>query len=187
MGVRQTHLAKKLGMSPQQLNNIFNREKASRYLPEIAKILGINESELEWGIQESVRLVQIVEDTDLTSLVDESIHVDELMAVVLKSCPSIVEHDYWYFAYQLSKSINIQIIKNDLLIFSTFLPLKEKFNGQVGIAYLQSTKSIFVGTVKFNADQNSLTIINEDGAYFFNKGDEILGVAICFNRKLQGV
>ncbi|KTD32187.1 hypothetical protein Lnau_3098 [Legionella nautarum] len=178
-GIKQVHLAKKLGISPQHLNKILaKKQEKSQYLPKIAEILGMEESLVEF---DKIINIPILTEKFIKSLSDGLSSFEDLKHLTFKTWPSIISDEYYFFGYELTECINSQIIKDDLLIFSTLLPID--MAGKIGIAFIKNKKLIFIGKLKYN--QKNLVIYNENDCFDFRKGDQLLGVAIYLERKIE--
>jgi transcriptional regulator with XRE-family HTH domain len=179
-GIKQIHLAKKIGISPQHLHKILKNQEGSQYLPKIAEILGMDESWLETG---NIRSIQILTEDDIKSLSDGSVLFDELSRVILKFWPSVIQKDYYIFGYELTENISTQFLKNDLLIFSSCLPLD--MTGKIGLAYIQKKSIVFTGKIKYN--HKALIIYNEHDCFKITSGDLLFGIAIYLERNMGDI
>lgn len=178
-GIKQVHLAKKLGISPQHLNKIFARNQdKSQYLPKIAEILGISRT---FGGLSNVKSIPLLNDNMLKSLSDGTVVFENLERAALKSGPPNIQEDYYFFYYELAENINSKLFKNDLLIFSTSLPCD--MTGRVGITYIQHRALIFTGMLKYN--QKKIMIYNEHDCFEFKMGDQLIGVAVHLERNIE--
>lgn len=179
-GIKQAHLAKKLGISPQHLNKILtkNQEK-SQYMPKMAEILGMDESFLETG--SNIKPIPILTENDLRSLADTSVLFDDLTHAVSKSWPSSIRENYYFFGYELTANISSRYFKHDLLIFSSSIAFD--MTGRIGIAYIKETASIFIGTLKYN--KKTITIYNEHDCFEFKLGDLLFGVGVHLERNIE--
>lgn len=177
-GIKQVHLAKKLGISPQHLNKILAKgQDKSQYLPKIAEILGLEKTLIG---STDIRLIPILTENTLKSFADGSILFEELEKSS-KSWPSNIQEDYYFFGYELTQNINSQLLKNDLLIFSSSIPFD--MTGLIGIAYIKDRALIFTGTLKVN--QKTILIYNEHDCFEFKTGDLLIGIAIFLERNIE--
>ena len=178
-GVKQVHLAKKLGISPQHLNKILAKNQdRSQYLPKIAEILGLDA--ISAGLN-NITSIPILSEKALKSLVKGSILFEELEQTTDQSWPSTVQEDYYFFGYRLVENINSQLFKNDLLIFSSSLPCD--MTGRIGLAFIEDKGLIFIGTLKYN--RKTIMIYNERDCLEFKIGDQLIGIAVHLERNIE--
>lgn len=178
-GIKQVHLAKKLGISPQHLNKILAKSQdKSQYLPKIAEILGLDAISVE---SNNIKLLPILTENSLKSLSDGSTLFEELEQNTVKSWPSNIQEDYYFFGYKLVENINSQLFKNDLLIFSSSLPCD--MTGRIGIAYIKDRALIITGTLKYNG--KTIIIYNERDCFEFKIGDQLIGIAVYLERNIE--
>lgn len=177
-GIKQIHLAKKIGLSPQHLNKILKSQTGSQYLPKIAEILGMDESWLETG---GIKSIQILADNDLISLSDGTVSFEDIHRVIFKFWPSVIQKDYYIFGYELKENISSKFFKNDLLIFSSSIQLD--MTGKIAIAYIKRKSQIVIGRIK--QYQKTITIYNENDCFEFEKGDLLFGLAMYLERNIE--
>lgn len=178
-GVKQVHLAKKLGISPQHLNKILAKNQdRSQYLPKIAEILGLDA--ISAGLN-NITSIPILSEKTLKSLAKGSILFEELEQMTVQSWPSTVQEDYYFFGYRLVENINSQLFKNDLLIFSSSLPCD--MTGRIGLAFIEDKGLIFIGTLKYN--RKTIMIYNERDCFEFKIGDQLIGIAVHLERNIE--
>lgn len=178
-GVKQVHLAKKLGISPQHLNKILAKNQdRSQYLPKIAEILGLDA--ISAGLN-NITSIPILSEKTLKSLAKGSILFEELEQTTVQSWPSTVQEDYYFFGYRLVENINSQLFKNDLLIFSSSLPCD--MTGRIGLAFIENKELIFIGTLKYN--RKTIMIYNERDCFEFKIGDQLIGIAVLLERNIE--
>lgn len=178
-GIKQVHLAKKLGISPQHLNKILakNQDK-SQYLPKIAEILGLEPTSV--GLN-NIKSIPILTASTLRSFSDGTIAFEQLEQSTFKSWPSNIQEDYYFFCYELVENIHSQLVKNDLLIFSSSLPCD--MTGRIGIAFIKDKALIFIGTLKYNG--KTIIIYNEQDCFEFQTGDQLIGIAVHLERNIE--
>lgn len=188
-GIKQVHLANKLGISPQHLNKILAKnQEGSRYLPRIEAILGMQENQAE---QDEFIKIPILAAEDLISLADESIQFDELVSVMFQSwsgnLPQEHNENHNFFGFQLLEALNSRILKEDLLIFSS--NIAQDLTGHIGIAFIKAQSCIVVGKLKNNGQSHgpSITLYNESLCVDLTPEDRLLGVAILLERKLKNL
>lgn len=178
-GVKQVHLAKKLGISPQHLNKILAKNQdRSQYLPKIAEILGLDS--ISAGLN-NITSIPILSEKSLKSFATGSISFEELEQATLQLWPSIVQEDYCFFGYRLVENINSQLFKNDLLIFSSSLPCD--MTGRIGLAFIEDKGLMFIGTLKYN--RKTIMIYNEKDCFEFKLGDQLIGIAVHLERNIE--
>lgn len=178
-GVKQVHLAKKLGISPQHLNKILAKNQdRSQYLPKIAEILGIESISIG---SINIQSIPILVENTLKSLAKGSKSFEELEQTTVHSWPSNIQEDYYFFGYKLAENINSQLLKNDLLIFSSLLPCD--MTGRIGIAFIKDKGLIFIGTLKNH--RKAIVIYNERDCFEFKKDDQLIGVAVHLERNIE--
>ncbi|MBA2710141.1 MAG: helix-turn-helix transcriptional regulator [Tatlockia sp.] len=178
-GIKQVHLAKKLGISPQHLNEILSKNQDnSQYIPKLAKILGFEQPIVEL---DNIKNIPILSEPYLKFLSEGSISFEDLNHIVFKSWPSIIKEDYYFFGYELRENLNSEIIKNDLLIFSTYIPCD--ITRKIGIAFINDMMLIFTGKLKYN--QKIIVIYNEHKSFEFKIGDQLLGTAVYLERNIE--
>lgn len=178
-GVKQVHLAKKLGISPQHLNKILAKNQdRSQYLPKIAEILGLDV--ISAGLN-NITSIPILSEKALKSLAKGSILFEELEQKTVQSWPSTVQEDYYFFGYRLVENINSQLFKNDLLIFSSSLPCD--MTGRIGLAFIKDKGLIFIGTLKYN--KKTIMIYSERDCLEFKIGDQLIGIAVHLERNIE--
>lgn len=177
-GIKQVHLAKKLGISPQHLNKILAKNQdRSQYLPKIAEILGLDA--ISAGLN-NITSIPIVSEKTLKSLAKGSILFEALEQTTAQLWPSTVQEDY-FFCYRLVENINSQLFKNDLLIFSSSLPCE--MTGRIGLAFIEDKGLIFIGTLKYN--RKTIMIYNERDCFEFKIGDQLIGIAVYLERSIE--
>lgn len=119
-GIKQVHLARKLGVSPQHLNKILSRnQERGQYMSKMAALLGMD----EFSVPSITRLIPLFIESDLKSLASNATSFDNLAEVAIRSCPSFIPDDHACFGYALTENISSHCLKQDILIFSTRLPL----------------------------------------------------------------
>jgi transcriptional regulator with XRE-family HTH domain len=178
-GIKQAHLAKKLGISPQHLYKILNKnQEKSQYLPKMAEILGLDESLFE---KSNIKSIQLLTENDLISLADGSVLFEDLNRVVFKSWPSFIKKDYYFFGYELIENIGSRFFKQDLLIFSSSIPMD--MTGRIGIAFIKKTASIFTGILIYN--KKTIIIYNERQYIELSAGDLLFGVGMHIERNIE--
>lgn len=178
-GVKQVHLAKKLGISPQHLNKILAKNQdRSQYLPKIAEILGLDS--ISAGL-DNITSIPILSEKALKSFARGSILFDELQQTTEQSWPSTIKGDYYFFGYRLVENINSQLFKNDLLIFSSSLPCD--MTGRIGLAFIEDKGLIFIGTLKYN--RKTIMIYNERDCLEFKIADQLIGIAVHLERNIE--
>lgn len=176
-GIKQAHLANKLGVSPQHLNKILTKgQRKNQYMPQIAKILGMDDPE-----KPPVKTIPILTENDFKSLLVNVALFEEINSAVAKSWPSFIREDYYFFGYELTENSSSKLIKDDLLIFSSCIPLN--ITGRIGIALIKETSSIFIGPLKNN--KKTITIYNEHDCIEFKSGDLLLGIGIHLERNIE--
>lgn len=180
-GVKQAHLAKKLGISPQHLSKILERNsKKGQYIPKMAKILGISFDSSEEGKTESIA---VFSSKELISLADNTEQFETLDKIAIEHWPDIPYHSYYRFGYQIQDYINTELRINDIVIFSTCIPLNLK--NKIAIAFIKEKSLIFIGRVKYN--QKEIIIYNDSDCFSFSSGDMLLGVAVSLERNLENM
>jgi transcriptional regulator with XRE-family HTH domain len=178
-GIKQVHLAKKLGISPQHLNKILAKgQDKSQYLPKIAEILGLDNTLIS---SDNIKSISILSEHTLKSLSDGSILFEELKQSISEAWPSNRQEDYYFFGYELIENINSQLLRNDLLIFSSLLPCD--MTGRIGIAFIKDKSLIFTGMLKHN--QKTIMIYNEHDCIEFKPEDQLLGIAVLLERNIE--
>jgi transcriptional regulator with XRE-family HTH domain len=178
-GIKQVHLAKKLGISPQHLNKILAKNQdRSQYLPKIAEILGLDA--ISAGLN-NITAIPILSEKILKSLAKGSISFEELEQTTIQSWPSTIQEDYYFFGYRLVENINSQLFRNDLLIFSSSLPCD--MSGRIGLAFIEDKGLIFIGTLKYN--RKTITIYNERDCFEFKAADQLIGIAVHLERNIE--
>lgn len=178
-GIKQVHLAKKLGISPQHLNKILAKgQDKSQYLPKIAEILGLDNTLIS---SDNIKSISILSEHTLKSLSDGSILFEELKQSISEAWPSNRQEDYYFFGYELIENINSQLLRNDLLIFSSLLPCD--MTGHIGIAFIKDKSLIFTGMLKHN--QKTIMIYNEHDCIEFKPEDQLLGIAVLLERNIE--
>lgn len=179
-GIKQVHLAKKLGISPQHLNKILAKgQDKSQYLPKIAKILGLADN--TWISSANIKSIPILNEHVLKSLSDGSILFEELEQRISEFWTFNKQEDYYFFGYALTENINSQLLRNDLLIFSSLLPCD--MTGRIGIAFIKDKSLIFTGMLKHN--QKTIMIYNEHDCIEFKPEDQLIGVAVLLERNIE--
>lgn len=178
-GIKQAHLAKKVGISPQHLNKILakNQDK-SQYLPKIAEILDL---ETISGGSHTIKSIPILVENTLKSLAKGSLSFEDLDKATNPAWPTNIKEDYYFFSYKLIENINSQLLKNDLLIFSSLLPCD--MTGHIGIAFIKDKEIIFTGTLRYY--RKTIIIYNEHDYFEFKIGDQLLGVATHLERNIE--
>lgn len=178
-GIKQVHLAKKLGISPQHLNKILakNQDK-SQYLPKIAEILGLVAISIG---SNAIKSIPILVENTLKSLAKGSLLFEKLEETTVPSWPSNIKEDYYFFGYKLAENINSQLFKNDLLIFSSSLPCD--MTGRIGLAFIEDKGLIFIGSLKYH--RKTIIIYNERDCFEFKLGDQLIGVAVHLERNIE--
>lgn len=180
-GIKQAHLAKKLGISPQHLSKILERNsKKGQYIPKMAKMLGINVDSSEEGKTESIAILSTKE---LISLIDNTAQFEDLDKMAIEHWPHLSFHAYYRFGYQIKEPVNAELRINDMVIFSTCIPLNLK--NKIGIALLKEKSLIFIGRVKYN--QGKVIIYNDNDCFLFSSDDVLLGVAVSLERNLENI
>lgn len=183
-GIKQAHLAKKIGISAQQLNNILRNEQQTKYLPKIIEFVDSDIHSLDKEKQQSTFKIQILSDSDLTSLADNCVSFEEIENVNFENHPFRVVNTHHFFAYKLQYDLSFDLYTNDLLLFNTFLPLKNEITGVIGIVYSQRNKKIIVGRLQFDSQENFFIIYNKQTVVQLKDTDILIGVAEQINRKL---
>ena len=183
-GIKLTHIADKLGVTPPQLAQIFkNTTGRSKYLSHIAEILNVSEKWLETGtLNARLYIAQILDVQDLLSLFEDgsaALHIDELSSAVFDSIPIYSDDTHYQFGFKISEPITDDIRVNDILIIDTFLPLKTNLNAQILIVFSKSQKALVIGKANLKEPTDPLDkmiITNNQGAYLFLQDDLIVGV-----------
>lgn len=200
-GIRINHLAEKLGVTPQQMTQIYkNTSGKSKYLPRIAEILNVSEKWLETGILNNrFTIIQMLDDHDILSLIDENqpLTMDELSQAVFDSVPIYCDTDFYKFSYKLKHNISEDIKARDILIFEMFLPLFTSISNKVILLYSKKLNSLIIGNTIVEASNKNLMISYKSDlnasfqeTYAFSKGDFIIGVSnqvIIPNLQIRGI
>lgn len=180
-GIKQAHLAKKLGISPQHLSKVLERNsKKGKYIPKMAKMLGINFDSSEEGKTDSIA---VLSEKELISLMNNTVQFDIVDKMAIEYWPHLPYYSYYRFGYQIKESVNSELRTNDLIIFSTCIPLNLK--NKIGIALLMEKSLIFIGRVKYN--QGKITIYNDNDCFLFSSNDVLLGVAVSLERNIENI
>ena len=176
-GIKQAHLAKKLGLTPQHLSKILERNQ-EKYMPKMAEILGIDTTPSE---KTPTKSISIVSDNELVSLADNRIYFENLYKTALPSWPTVPHQDYYLFGYEIKEDVNFHLLTNDIVIFSSCIPLN--LNEKTGIAFIKEESLIFIGKLKYN--KGKIIIYNSNNCFAFALGDLLFGVAIYLERKIE--
>ncbi len=175
-GLRQGHLAKKIGVSPQHLQSILSRNNVgSKYLPKIAEALGLDKTWVEHG---DITIIQVLDKTDLVSLADNSVSFERLKNVFFESYPLRTDDRYYFFGYRVQDTVNSRIREKDLLICTSYLPLGANLTGKVGVAYLHENAVVFCGILTYDPADSSISIYSETALHRLKPGDLLFGVAL---------
>ena len=177
-GIKQAHLAKKLGITPPHLSRILERNQ-KKYLPKVAEMLGIDLSPSE---KKLIQSVSVLSETNLISFGDNPASFQTLQTSCLHSWPAIPYQDYYIFGYSLKNNVNSKLFKNDMVVFSSCIPLE--LNGRIGIAFIKEKSLLFVGSLKYN--QGEMMIYNDYDCFSFSTNDLLLGVGIYIERNIEG-
>lgn len=182
-GLKQSHLAKKIGVSPQHLQSILARNNVgSKYLPKIAEALGLDKTWVEHG---DITIIQVLDKADLIALADNSVSFERLKNVFFESYPLRTDDRYYFFGYRLQETVNSRILEKDLLICTSYLPLGAALTGKVGVAYLHENSTVFNGILKYDPTDSSLSIYSETTLHRLKTGDLLFGVALKLERALN--
>ncbi len=177
-GITQVHLAKKLGVTPQHLNKILERnQQKGEYIPKISKILGVD---IPLSEESSTTSISILSEIELASLAIHTTFFENLEITDLPCWPDLKNQDYYQFAYKIKEKVNFNLLSGDTVIFSTCIPLK--LEKKIGLAFIKDKSLFFVGTVKYN--QGKIIIYNDNDFYLLSSGDLLLGVAIFLERNI---
>lgn len=177
-GIKQAHLAKKLGITPPHLSKILERNQ-EKYLPKVAEILDIDIFSHE---KEFIQSVSVLSEVNLVSFGNNPVTFETWQTTCLPSWPSIPYRDYYIFGYNLKNNVNSKLLKNDIVIFSSCIPLN--LNGKVGLAFIKEKSLLFVGSLKYN--QGKIMIYNDYDCFSFSINDLLLGVGIYIERNIEG-
>lgn len=171
-GIKQSHLAEKLGIHPQAMSRLLNSDiSRSKHFPGIAKALGVTE---EFLISGNKKPVLCPTDNELIRLVTHGFKPTEHDRKKAKDFLVKTQQEGFYFAYELKVDIDPIFKTGNIVIFSS--NLAQKNAGAVYIALSAVSQSFIVG--KYAADGGKAFITNENGVYLIQDKDTLVGQAI---------
>lgn len=179
-GISQTDLAKKLGISRQQLHGILKENRKSKYLDQIAALLKLPEVAKDHIFNHDipepndVQRLPLVLPEDILRIWEGRQNINLLHKPFYKEWPftkqnhGIVNH----FALHIQDPSNTP---GQLMIgaFHLFLPLTLT-SGHWVLIYLQDLKKLIVGRLEINPETQTRILINNKGIYPIGVNDILM-------------
>jgi transcriptional regulator with XRE-family HTH domain len=190
LGVKQVHLASKLGVTPQAIHNLCNRNiRFSRHTKEIAKLLNANENWLESGkgqpFEKHPEISEIEVKNELFVQHIPIYYQDQLHKVRNKEAFSklnpvefTVSLDHYNsntFAFYLEDNeLSPRFEKGDIIIIE---PSTKVENGMLALVYSsQFEKSLFCYLYKNNNELLTGFLPSKIGCFEIKASDIIYGI-----------
>lgn len=184
-GLKQSDLAKKLGISRQQLNEILKENRKSKYLDQIASLLKMPElakdkifSEETLGAQNfeasDIQRLPLVFPEDILRIWEGHQSMNHLSKPFYNILPFVQENQdvLDHFCLRMNEYLN-SAQGHTLGAFHLYLPLK-LVPGRILLVYLKASKKLTLGTLEINTETDTKSIVNNKGIYAIAIGDIIL-------------
>ena len=175
-GMKQSHLAEKLGLQRQEVNRLLQKNfSRSKYFPKIAEALGVTEAYLKYGVVAKQALM--LDEIELLQLVEQTLSIDAFESNKYKDL-LIKNHEHTlFFGLELRYNISPQLSAGSFIIYSSFLP-RVKRNEQLYLLYVAEKRTLMAGKYyqdRFGKDE---FLKNAAGIYLLQKGDLFVGLGI---------
>lgn len=172
-GIKQAHLADKLGIHRQAVHRLLGSEiSKSKYFSEIANVLGVSEEYLILGDKKGVLFVDdeylkklIANKFSLTA--EDKDHMEYLAIHSKKAC--------CFFANKLKFAIDHCLKAGSLIIYAAEVS-EQKQEGEIFILLSAINQSFIVG--RYSAKQGLEYLVNENGKYIVQESDMFVGIAV---------
>lgn len=173
LGLKQAHLATKLGMKPQVLSRLLiSGASKSRYLTKIAQALDVTEEYLRDG---NAKPVYLMDDLNLKKLILAKFKftTQEDIDFVTKDLMIKSDKKGLYIGYELQIALDETMEVGTIVVFSTNMP-KRKKQGEIYMVLSSVSQSFIIG--KYSEEK--LCLVNLKGSYAIQSNDQLIGVAI---------
>lgn len=188
LGVKQSHMAQKLGVSPAGLHYILNNDvKFSKNVKKIADYLNVNEQWLETGIGDIYE-----ENTSIKTYKIPVYYPDQLKIYYQMNLSHLETTTTYHITTTLYKNKTLGIYNTDKSFAPKFelgdLIIFEQVNnfsdGEIVLAYLHASNEIVLRYF-FNLDNNIILFTNNETPLKakITEGDRIIGAyRECFKK-----
>ena len=181
-GITQASLAKKLGISRQQLYSILKDNRKTKYTNKITGVLNEELSNSEVLSSDSfnnrantgIEKLPIIHCEDILKVVDGTVSLDSFYKPYYNQWSFISTNisNRNHFCLRIADMLNF---KNEmvLVVFRLFLSLSLE-DGKYFLVYQSANKKVIAGSLKLTSDKRVKYIINNSGSYQVSKNDLFL-------------
>lgn len=185
-GLSQADLAKKLGISRQQLNNILTGNRKSKYLnqiasllqmPEIAKARAFKDSNItsETSNAADIQRLPIIFPEDILRIWEGHQSINQLNKPFYNFWPFVKESGgvINHFCLSISDYFTKEEGQTIMGAFHLYLPLNPK-KGHIVLLYLKNINKLIIGKLEVNPETGIKSVINIKGIYPIGSKDVLL-------------